>query len=599
MEVEELACVDYLYSRVFKHPSMISKVKDSKKLFKKTTQHAEGTITPNKQMQLPFFNTKSQITELVFNYIVEEMRPIVTCEKPSFCRLIQGLTGITDSTKHICCTADIWSANNKSFMGMTCHFINEFSYKRSSYVLSCRRIKGSHNYLNINDVITDICDTYQIKSSKITHIITDNASNFSKAFRTFSKSSTIESDLHYVGNLDELNSDEDTQIDSDNENNLSSPIDMEYVDVGQLLYESNSSGCTNFSLPDHLTCCAHTLNLIATTDVAKITDTNYINISKKVFSKLSSFWNLLSRSTGASDKVFDICKVKFPVPIITRWNSTFDAIQKVLLFREKLNFVFLELNLAKIKNTEWVFLEEYCKIMQPLTTALDKLQGEKRNYLGFVAPTIIILRRLLIELSLLTYCSPLKYCVISSLEKRFSYLFDLSSPKSKSFIISSMSHPLFKCSWIPLRYIDLCKELFINECKLTNSYSDVYENHISDNSDDSDTEFYGNVFSSQNSSSNDELSTNEHSALRNSNLSSVEALSFLNSKVKELNILDSFPVVKQVFINFNTSIPSSAPVERLFSGAIQILTPRRNRLNDKHFDMLLCCRCYLQQNSLT
>ncbi|KAL4101182.1 hypothetical protein QTP88_021202 [Uroleucon formosanum] len=524
---------------MFKHPSMLSKVKDSKKLFKKTTQHAEGTITPNKQMQLPFFKTsitKSQITELVFNYIVEEMRPIVACEKPSFCRLIQGLTGITDSTL-------------------------------------------LPNHKNISKIL--------------------QLNNFGKAFRTFSKSSTIESDLHYVGNLDELNSDEDTQIDSDNENNLSSPIDMEYVDVGQLLYESNSSGCTNFSLPDHLTCCAHTLNLIATTDVAKITDTNYINISKKVFIKLSSFWNLLSRSTGASDKVFDICKVKFPVPIITRWNSTFDAIQKVLLFREKLNFVFLELNLAKIKNTEWVFLEEYCKIMQPLTTALDKLQGEKRNYLGFVAPTIIILRRLLIELSLLTYCSPLKYCVISSLEKRFSYLFDLSSPKSKSFIISSMSHPLFKCSWIPLRYIDLCKELFINECKLTNSYSDVYENHISDNSDDSDTEFYGNVFSSQNSSSNDELSTNEHSALRNSNLSSVEALSFLNSKVKELNILDSFPVVKQVFIKFNTSIPSSAPVERLFSVAIQILTPRRNRLNDKHFDMLLCCRCYLQQNSLT
>lgn len=216
------------------------------------------------------------------------------------------------------------------------------------------------------------------------------------------------------------------------------------------------------------------------------------------------------------------------MPIITGWNSTFDAIQKVLLFREKLIFVFLDLKLSKLKNTEWVFLEEYFKIMQPLTTALDKLQGEKRNYLGFVAPNIIILRHLLIELSLLIYCSPLKYCVISSFEKRFSHLFDLSSPKSKSFIILSMSHPLFKCNWIPLKYIDLCKELFINECKLTNSYSDVFENPISDkdNSDDSDTEFYGNVFSSQNSSLNDELSTNTDSALRNTNLSSVEALSF-------------------------------------------------------------------------
>lgn len=109
------------------------------------------------------------------------------------------LTNLIEKQKHICCTADIWSANNTSFMGITCNFIDEHSYKWSSFVLSCRRIKGSHNYLNINDVLTDICDTYQIKSSKITYIITDNVSNFGKAFCTFIKSSTIVSDPH-IGN---------------------------------------------------------------------------------------------------------------------------------------------------------------------------------------------------------------------------------------------------------------------------------------------------------------------------------------------------------------------------------------------------------------
>jgi len=55
-------------------------------------------------------------------------------------------------------------------------------------------------------------------------------------------------------------------------------------------------------------------------------------------------------------------------------------------------------------------------------------------------------------------------------------------------------------------------------------------------------------------------------------------------------MLDDHPIVKQVFFKYNTSIPSSAPVERLFSGAIQVLTPRRNRLSDKTFEMLLCCK---------
>lgn len=130
------------------------------------------------------------------------------------------------------------------------------------------------------------------------------------------------------------------------------------------------------------------------------------------------------------------------------------------------------------------------------------------------------------------YCKPLSLCLIVSLEKRFDYLFNLSSPKSKDFILAAMSHPKFKSSWIPVRYVDLCKQLFINECKLMNSNSDFTEYvSSSDNSDsNSDTEFYSSVCS-QDDSSNPEL------AVRNSNLTSVQALSFLNSKKKRTKYL--------------------------------------------------------------
>jgi hypothetical protein len=87
------------------------------------------------------------------------------------------------------------------------------------------------------------------------------------------------------------------------------------------------------------------------------------------------------------------------------------------------------------------------------------------------------------------------------------------------------------------------------------------------------------VFKSSNNSSNLDLS--------NGNLSSIEALAFLDAKGKSLQVLNSFATVKSVFLKYNTTLPSSAPVERLFSKASLIFTPRRNRLSSKIFEKAL------------
>lgn len=100
-----------------------------------------------------------------------------------------------------------------------------------------------------------------------------------------------------------------------------------------------------------------------------------------------------------------------------------------MTYKYNLINAFEELKLKKLKISEWKFLEEYCSVMEPLALALDKLQGEKSCFLGFVALTVIALRLKLIQFTHLIYCQQLAHILIVSLEKRFIYLFDLEHSK--------------------------------------------------------------------------------------------------------------------------------------------------------------------------
>uniref|UniRef100_H3B2L0 HAT C-terminal dimerisation domain-containing protein n=1 Tax=Latimeria chalumnae TaxID=7897 RepID=H3B2L0_LATCH len=440
--------------------------------------------------------------------------------------------------KSICTTVDIWTAHNKSFFGMTCHWIDPTSLQRVSAVLTCTQIHRKHTFDVIASLIDEIHTSFSL-GDEVVRTITDNGANFAKAFKEY-------------GFQEE---DEET-----------AEVDHKFGLISDVIDQP-------FQLPKHQRCTTHTLNLLSAYDIHKhLSCTSSTSaVYRSSIAKCSALWSKASHSCKAYEVIEVNTNRKLIVPCVTRWNSFYNAVERVMSV-EYLSIVCDEMGVAKFKMHEISFLKEYCKVLKPLAMALDILQGEEKCYYGYLLPTLLkLVDRLQHSKVDLKVATSLPDTIITSIRKQFALLLDNTEGKPfQEAMLTAVTLPVFK-----LEDKREYAKMVVNEeaRKISSEAGTTLPLQQQDTVGNYDNFFDYHQPAPQ---AVDVIADEVNKFLCDSNIS--------------LACMSTYPNTREVFLKFNATILSSATVERLFSLGARVVAPRWNRLSDKCVEELILLR---------
>lgn len=341
-------------------------------------------------------------------------------------------------------TADIWSAHKRAYMGLTLHYVDPTTLAMASSTLACRRFKGSHTGIEIGKMLYSIFKEFKI-TSKIQNVVTDNASNFAKAFTLYHRDNadaTVSTDDN-IG--DSPNSEEDeesfTALNIITVNDELENFAVEHDEPDEAVDEDPDP----IVLPPHKRCGNHSLNLVACSDALKArTEKVYRRSYDRVMAKIQALWNAVSRSPKNNDVIEEIANKSFVQPTCTRWCSEYYAVERIVdIGLEKVVDCQGVLGLSKMTEADMKFLKSYLTVMKPVVTAMKILESETDCYLSHMIPTIMGIERKLKCNSDLTM-KPLTDALLNGLESRFGEI-----KTSYEYRMASCLHPKFKLAFLP------------------------------------------------------------------------------------------------------------------------------------------------------
>ncbi|XP_063050592.1 E3 SUMO-protein ligase ZBED1-like [Engraulis encrasicolus] len=225
----------------------------------------------------------------------------------------------------VCLTTDCWtSRTTSSYLAVTCHFVDD-DFQMKSYLLDCFEFTERHTADNLAHQLTAIAEEWGV-AEKVVACVTDNASNIKLAVRK-----------------------------------------------------------TNWK---HLSCFAHTLNLIVRGSLTVLDQT--VESVKTIVAHFH-------KSTVAAEKLrtaqrqMGLAELKLIMDCPTRWNATLQMLRRFSEMREAIvtTMALVCPHLPTLSPNEWAGITEACQVLQPFEEVTIEISGERY----VTASKIILLAR--------------------------------------------------------------------------------------------------------------------------------------------------------------------------------------------------------------
>jgi hypothetical protein len=403
---------------------------------------------------------------------------------------------------------------------------------------------------------------------------------------------------------------------------------------------------------NHHKCFAHALNLACKEAIKCFDDkvrplrniVKKIRFSSKRISQLKAFYDEQYEEGLESDEMVDSF-LKPTLDVDTRWNSTYDMIERACKIKSYLTPLSVQLDQEKSRNTptevltdaSWKLFQELCKFLKPFKVATIQSNAELTATMSYVIPMYNTLLNIL-ENHTKNYTK--KFEKVNKLDRELKHpkttdtrkeiirdeLNELLSSETYQDLINASEMAFEKLKNYFDTSQDACDVATILDPRLKLEYFGHDEIEESDKQQKiahakATLVEHLNVFSAYTGYQSDSSATSKSSSMASHK--SLELIPTIfstkkknNSKDKQLQeylntqgITDKkdpnaalvwwklkeecFPLIAHLAKQYLAIPATSTPCERIFSSGKQIMGPNRHNLNPETFHMLICLRSWL------